>query len=258
MINSNNLEYEIKTDGQFAEVLRYFDKDFITSLIIDGVNNRFRAFTKSAPNAVNSLELKFKDNLINFPQNEQEIMQVRDDTYRMIINILCTSFNLQINNAIEYDPYSVALYMYDFFVSKFSANMVFFFSSYIQREKNAIYDGMNLVEFKKNKDSSSLHAKKMYNDQKIIAIMANIGYVLKNISTFDISLTSIFNSVFAQPEPATFVSNVVLDNGDFFKNYYCCYTQDTNEFNPTFITMVTLQLQNHLINTANKIDIMED
>lgn len=245
-INTNNSDYAIRTDSDFAELLRYFNNDFIKGVVETNIENNFRPFVQTIPNLIKSYELMFKDKLIEFPDKRNEIDDLRRDVYMMVIDTICNKFDLSINSEVDFDPFSLAMYMYDFFISNFTQNIIFFFTNYIIKEKKSIYNDYKLIDFKKNKDSSTLHAKKMYDDPELMAIIPNAGYILNNMRGLDISLSSILTNIFSYPEPATFVSTTIQDKGDFFKNHYCIFCSGDNEHNPPFITLIKLELQKNI------------
>ena len=143
------------------------------------------------------------------------------------------------------DLYSAAFYLYDFFVANFNTNLITFFYNYIVRERAEIYDALNLVEFRKNKDSSTIYGKKIYKDIKIAIINANIDRVIQYICGFDIRLSDIFSIVYAQKDLAYFMSTLVGDAGDFFNKFYVEILNSA--IRPILITNIRLAIQNSAI-----------
>ena len=79
-------------------------------------------------------------------------------------------------------------------------------------------------------------------DPKYIAISANIPKIINHISTFDIRLSNIFQSVYVDYKIVQFLDNAFADNGNFFKDYYCAAVNNI-EIAPVIIINIRLALQ---------------
>jgi hypothetical protein len=123
--------------------------------------------------------------------------------------------------------------------------MVNFFTAFIINNKDTVYGILTPDEIKKNKDSSSAYSKRVYADHKYIAISANIPKIIKYISTFDIQLSNIFQSVYVDLNLVQFLDNAFADKGNFFKDYYCSVI-DNVEISPIIIINIRLALQRHV------------
>ena len=66
--------------------------------------------------------------------------------------------------------------------------------------------------------------------------------VINHISTLDISLLNIFQSVYTSQELISFFDNAVADKGNFFKDYYCSILNQA-EYLHVIITNIRLALQ---------------
>ena len=88
--------YNMVAEGEIAEILSKFNTSYVMDVIDSTIKNRF-AFnpTLNNPNIVNSYELNFKGMLSNFPDDADNIMSIRQETYLTIINKICNSFNMQ-------------------------------------------------------------------------------------------------------------------------------------------------------------------
>lgn len=241
--------YNIISVNQLTEVLSHYDTNFVMSVVDNGIASRYNPnAVLSQPNIVAAWEQNFKQMLSEFaelPDAKARITSVRDETYREIINRICREFNLNFTIDEDVDLYSAAFYLYDFFVANFNTNLITFFYNYIVRERAEIYDALNLVEFRKNKDSSTIYGKKIYKDIKIAIINANIDRVIQYICGFDIRLSDIFSIVYAQKDLAYFMSTLVGDAGDFFNKFYVEILNSA--IRPILITNIRLAIQNSAI-----------
>ena len=86
----------IITENQLSVLLSRFDTDYIFDIIRYNMGNRFNCYVIQMPNIVAAYEQDFK--YLKAEYQEQSMIQmiddVREQTYKGIINLLCTSFNL--------------------------------------------------------------------------------------------------------------------------------------------------------------------
>lgn len=241
MMFGNSTEYNIVGEVECAELLQHFNSDFIFNVIRNSLDNKFK-FNAFLPvtNVVGSFEQNFKVMQNNYPSDRDNIIMVRLSTYNQIIDLLCKDYNLQFNNNEDLEHYSVAYYLYDFLVANYKVYMIYFFASFIHKEKNYIYDSLNLEALKKNKDSSTIYGKKVYKDTKIAVISTNLDYVLNNIRSFDIDLDIILNTV-TNKNVASLLLNYISPINDFYKEFYC--SAINSEFYPELLTNIRLEIQ---------------
>lgn len=251
----NFAAYNIYAEGEISYLLSHFNSEYIFDVINDNIEyNRTKFETGSNPNVVASFEENFKYLIKRFPSDKGNIDNVRIETYREIINLLCNRFNPQFNDTGDIEYYSAAYYLYDFLVANFNNYIVLFYSNFIFNEKNTIYDAMNLDVFKKNKDSSTLYGKKMYNDTKLAVINANLELIINNLKTFDFSFDDILSSIYIYDRTIPqFLSGLVAPYDDFYKNIYCTTISNPDQM-PIFLTGIRLAIQrNYMIdNTINE------
>lgn len=217
---SNFLTYNINTEGEVSRILSHFDSNFILNVIRDNLNQRFRYNPIASPNIVNSFEQNFKLIKDNYQTNHDEIDSVRLNTYKEIIDIICQEYKLQFVDYDNLDYYSAAFYLYDFLVSNFNNYMAFFFANFIYRERNSIYDSLDLNNMKKNKDTSTLYGKKLYKDVKLAIISANIDYIVDNMCSYDIILDSILDYIYPDKNIVAYISSIIVPVEDFYKTNY--------------------------------------
>lgn len=239
----NNDIYLINNEYNVAQLLAHFDSDYVLGAMEEKLETIDYTTSLEEVNIISAYEQNFKLMEEQFPGDSQNIKMVREQVYRQIIDILCDKFNLRFNNTDEYiDLYSAAYYLYDFTVSKRNINMVAFFTAFIINNKDTLYDALNLDSYRKNKDSATIYNKHIYTDHKYSMISANIELVLDYISTFDVSLMNIFQSVYVNKDIIQFLDNTIADNGNFFKDFYYSMVKNPN-LAPRIITDIRLRLQ---------------
>lgn len=247
-MNLNQDLYAISNEYNVAEILSHFDSDVVLDIMEDKIQNMNLAATYIQPNIVDSFENNFKAMQAQFPGDSDNIRSIRARVYMDIIEILCKHFNLQFNTMDDsIDLYTAAYYLYDFLVCNFKTYMENFFTSFIINNKDSLYRALDLDALKKNKDSSMVYNKMVYDDNKFVVICSNLGKVIKYISTMDITLENIFKSTYASLEINMFLCNAFMDLGDFFRTHYCSIVNRI-DIMPIIITDVSLQLNTHIGN----------
>ena len=242
MINSNNSEYSIASDYELSAILSHFSNDYIYNTITQSINNKIRPYSMSMPNIVISYEQYFKNATEVYPGAKDIIWQARNDVYAQIIKLLCNSYQLSFDDKEIHDLYSSAVYLYDFLVSNFQKYLVEFFTNYILKEKNGIYDILNMGALKRNKESSTMYSKKIYKNTRLGIICANLDMVIDNINVFDIGFDTYVNIVYDDNKLiAKHINMVVNPVNDFFKTYIS--SQFATNMRPVLITSIRLRLQ---------------
>lgn len=152
---ANSNMYNICTENEISVILSHFNREYVFNIIRDNITQRFRYSQLRMPNIVASFENYFKQLKTMYTDLDQirEIEDARISTYKEIISILSNEFQFQFNYDEIQDYYSAAFYLYSFLVSDFSSNLVTFFSNFILKERNNIYESFNLNDLKKNKDN---------------------------------------------------------------------------------------------------------
>ena len=242
--------YEVSNEFNVTEMLERFDSNYLFDIINDKLENIDYTAVLPDPNIISSFEENFKAMNDNYPGDSANIKYIRNQVYMDIINILCNRFNLYFNDVDEnIDLYSVAFYLYDFLVCNRNNLMVSFFTSFIINNKESLSRFLNLEDYRKSRDSSSVYGKRMYTDAQYGIISANMGRVLNHIATLDISLLNIFQSIYTHPEVVEFLDNTISDRGNFFKDFYCSILEQP-EILPIIITNIRLSLQRLVGNIA--------
>ena len=153
---------EMGTENELAIVLSHYESDYVYDIVKSQIQSTANSsFIALPPNVVGAWEQNFKAIMDQYgAEGSTKIQEVRQETYREIIDIICESYGLNFTIS-DVDMYSAAYALYDFFVCNFSNHMVDTFSNYIYREKNNLYDAMGLADLKKNKDSGTIYGKKV-------------------------------------------------------------------------------------------------
>lgn len=248
MINSTNADYAVTNNSELAYIFSKFNDDFIYTTVNESLNNKLRSYETSLPNAVISFEQMFKSTLEEYPGAQDPIWKLREDVFDNIIKILCDNYQLIFDDNDQYDKYTSAMYMYSFLVSDFQRNIVQFFVNYIIKEKSSIYEMLSLSESRKNKDSSTVYAKKVFKNPKLGVISANLESVLNSIcSSFDIDFDTYLEIIYQGEEKIIrdHLLAVLKPTNDFFREYIgkCFYSL----FRPILITSIRLALQQYTV-----------
>lgn len=246
--------YNITTENEISVILSHFDSQFILDVIRDNINQKFNIYQMNMPNVVNSFENYFKQLKMTYTNQDHinEIENVRIETYREIIEILAHEYGLEVNYDNIQDYYSIAYYLYEFLVSGFNEALVNFFTNYIMKEKNTLYDLLQLNDLKKNKDTTTIYNKKLYKNIKLAIINANLGYVMESLYGFDIEFSHILNVVYQDKNIVKFIESIVSPKFDFYKLAYVRMLQ--SQVGPILLTNIRIEINKQSINEEmNKI-----
>lgn len=244
--NANLMEYNIITENELAQILSQYDTNYVFSVVDDALKSRFLSvpIVSTRPNAVSAWEQNFKALQAYYgSEGNSQISSVRQDTYMEIIDTICKEFGLEFTTDETVDIYSAALYLYDFLVCRFSENMINFFTNYIYKERNTIFNALDMADLKKNKDSSTIYSKKIYKDNKLAIINANIDTVMNYICTIDIPFDTVIYNVFGMnSDLANYILNIIssIDNDFFIRAYGSLLNTDIRS---EIITAVRIKLK---------------
>lgn len=224
MVNSNS-DYSVVSNSEAASIINRFTPEMIEDIINNAIANKFRNYTNQLVNIVAAIDQNNKVAMISLPDFANEIKQNGDELYLSIISKICSAHNLTFIGDTNSDLYSVAYTMYDFFISQFNLYMYNFFTTYINREKNALYENLELSNRKKE---TPQYSKKIYkNDSPKLAIIhANLEYVIDNIFSYDIDFNTFVDyACIPDRVKGNFLMSNLVDNGNFFKNFVVPYYQ---------------------------------
>ena len=244
---NNKIISNINADKALASVLSNFDSNYITHIVSDSLEMKFRPYSNSLP-GVYSIESTFNNLLNNIeePDARRNILEVRENTYLEIIDIICKYYDIQFNPSEDTDLYSAVYWIYNFFVSDFTNTILNFYINYILKGKDGIYSYLNLEKNKKDKDSTTIYSKKVCGtDEKISIIHANIETVLDAISSFDIGFQNlVLYSIGNNEQLTSFLLSSIVDINDVFKYHFASLLQ--TQYRADIITCVKLGLQQRL------------
>ena len=248
----NSNVYNMIAEGEVAEILSNFSTSYVMDVIDSNIRNRFSYNpTPSNPNIVNSYEMNFKGMLSTFPNDADNIMSIRQETYLTIINKICSSFNIQYIGD-QPDCYVLAYNLYDLFVSGYSRNIINFFARYIYRYRNEIYNNMGLDKYKKSKDSTTNYIRKVFDNSKNIdVIIARIRDVIYYISGFDIDFYTFLTFNYPK-EMCDFLYSNIATMGNIFKDEFCSVIN-----NPAILTEIRIAIQNLIIQDSSNQELVQ-
>lgn len=246
----NTVLDNINADAALTSILDRFSTDSIMDIINYSIENNFRLYNQHLPNLPKALEDQFIELFTTFNDNHNDIAMKRHDIYVSIIEAICNKFNLTFNTYDDTDYYVAASFIYQFFVSDFSSSMITFFSKYIIQERESLYTSFFSTneEYKKSSmDISINYSKKIFTDDKLAYLHANIGEVLNGIKSFDISLFDIINTVYDDKNTVRFINFIITDNSNFFQNVYMNYILNP-KYNSELVMYIKMDLQQRATN----------
>lgn len=257
--NANLQAYNVASETELAEVLSNYSSEFVYSVVDNAMKVRFQEVPLSTvPNVIAAWEANFKAIVSTYgDEAKAEVARVREETYHEIIKTICTEFGLNFTIDDNVDLYSAAYHLYDFFVSRFTDNLIDFFAYYIYKEKAALYDGLGLTELKKNKDTSTIYGKKIYKDTRLAIINANIDLVMTNVCGLDIPFHQIIGVICGNESAMTrYLLTIVSAGPEFFKNAFVSVVE--SDIKPDILTHIRLKLQRVAMEREQIVDVNPD
>lgn len=239
---------EMGTQNELAVVLSHYSSDFVYSIVQNQIDQTISGITttiNTPPNVVSAWEQNFRAIIDTYgAENLAQIQEVRIETYREIIDIICNAFDLNFTQD-DVDLYTAAYSLYEHFVCKLPANIIHFFSRYIYKERVSIYESMGLSDMKKNKDSSTIYGKRMYKDIKLAVINANITKIINNIcSSMEFDFATVVTGSIDDKAMSKYILGIVSDKGNFFQQ---TIIRMVNTNLPEYVTGVRFGLQDFAI-----------
>lgn len=222
MLNSNS-DYSVVSNTEAAGIINRFTPDMIEDIIDNSLVNKFRNYTNQLINIVVVIDQNTKIAMNALPDYSNQIREAAEDNYLHIISKICSAHNLTFTGDKNIDLYSAAYTLYDFLVSSFNLYLYNFFSTYISREADTLYENLDLNARKKE---GTAYSKRIYkaSNPKLAAIHANLDSVIDNICSYDIDFET-FVDIACIPDKVkgNFIISCVKDNRDFFKNFVVSY-----------------------------------
>lgn len=242
--NANSQAYNVMTENELAVVLSHYSSEFVFSIVDEAMKSRFAGVPIVAvPNVVGAWEQNFKAIRSQYgAESNEDVLRVRNETYREIIDTICKEFDLNFTVDDSIDLYSAAYHLYDLFVCNFTDNLTTFFANFIYKERGSLYESLGLSAMKKNKDSSTIYGKKIYKDIKLAVINANIDMVVSNVAEMDIPFYAVISMIYGNnSDMKRYVMSIISANEDFFKSAYIPVLN--SDIRPEVITAIRFKLQ---------------
>nr|DAL38435.1 MAG TPA_asm: hypothetical protein [Caudoviricetes sp.] len=239
----NDKEYEIQANMQVATILSQFDSNYIMDVISDTIDQQFQSFnTITRPNIVQSFEEYFKQLKFQYPTDIENIDDTRYSAYQNIIDIICSKFNLDRFNLETVDNYTLAFFLYDFFVSKFDLYMVNFYARFVVQEKSNIFINLGLQKSSELGDASSNYNRYAFSDdEELAAVVANLPNILSALKSNDISDTDIYRSIYNNPDIVNLFETHIAPSISIFDIYNRILFNQV--LYPSVITQIRLKIQ---------------
>ncbi len=167
---TRNGEYTQKTnDMQISMLLKYYNSDILISQIDQKIANR-NQFDLISPNLIDSFENNFNELRKKYPEDINNITDVRERLYIDIINKIQANCGIiDIVDLGGVNIYDLTSVLYSFFISDYVNNIIKLFANFIFTQRTALYNDLNLDQFKKDKDSFYNTLVIYGNEQKITA-----------------------------------------------------------------------------------------
>lgn len=233
--------YNINLENEVSRLLSHFESDFVLDVVENNMNSRLRFNTIPMVNLCGSFEQTFKTMLANYPASYEQIMIVRSKTYGEIVDGLCRAHNLSFKDPMNTDLYSIAYYLYGFLVSDFQKIMVNYITKLILREKESLLLTIGYDDTKKSRDVNMINGIKVEKDNKIITLSAHLPEIIQIIGNLPITLNDIIVNTYTDPAIIEYMSSVMYDNGNFFKDEYMRQFNNP-EYNTILMSNISLEL----------------
>jgi hypothetical protein len=249
---SNNKAYEVQANNQVASLLAEFDSGYIMGVIEDTLNQVFTHFDIIArPNIVQSFETNFKEMYNIYESDLDNINQCRIETYQTIIDIICKKFELYFRQPENADLYSLAYFLYDFFVSRMNIYMVEFYVKHILAEKENIIHFLNMEELMKSKDPNFIYNQRIYRNDTLATIATNLPLVLRTLaSNTQVTDHQIYMYTYGQqPNIVQMIEDSVSSTIPIFSRYNSILFNDSL-YGP-IITYIRIKMQQTMGDTTN-------
>lgn len=252
---NNSFAGSIDTDMAIGSILSNFETAWVMNTVHDSLQMRFRPFAQPMPNYVDILERQFNTIIMAGPDYVEKIQETRNETYKEIIQAICGYYNLVFTKPFEevnpVELYGITHSLYDIFVSRFTDYMIEFYIKYIINNMDSIYAYLVADEnIKKPKEKDTM--AKSYIDPKFQLIHANLNKIIINMTTYDVPIESLL-VYFVDQNTAHTLSQLLVDTGDLYKNYYAIYLQD-QRYMAQLLTRIKLELQSRTQESFNVMD----
>lgn len=252
----NNQAYNIRAEGQLASILSSFDTDYVIGIMEDILANQLNDFNPvPKANIINSFEDNFKAILNDYPEDKPNILDIRESTYSLILSKIAKAFNFEFRDTDQMDLYSIAKLLYDFFVSNYNGYLINFMADYIIREQDTLYKVLNMEQFKKDKDVTTIYNKKLFDSVQMAIISSHLDYVVKYMMDMDFTMEQVLTVTYRNnPYHIAAFMQYVFPKMDFYKDYYCRLISIPNIY-PIIVTYLKIDLQRRCLPTDTRINL---
>lgn len=249
MINNNQAVMGISTDYGIATILGNFSDDFVEDTIKESITYRFRPYGLRSPNypeILNTQLLNVKNHSVGY---EDQIEDKRVEVMGNIIDTINEYYGLyRIEDIPDEQIYSLALVMYQIFVSEFTERMLNFYTQYIINNIGSIISALTPEQ----KATKTSYAKKLYNSQNLIIIYDNMNYVVDLLASLDVPLDQLVTYL-SDPQTANFITSYIGQVKDTYKFCFANYIIDPST-RPDIITAIRFKFVNLTIENNELLD----
>lgn len=211
----------IVAENDLSSILSKFDSEYIMDIITCALNSQSAITNTKKPNGIYSLDMKYTQEVLENEDNKILIQQLKEHRimlYMEIIDYICNCFDINIDrsNITEQNVYYIAYHIYDIFINYYY-NTVQFLVGYILKYRTELYDVLQLQDYKKNKDTSTIYNKKVYKNSKIAIIVSNLEKVIECIASYNISFAYFIKYIYSQQAVQDSILEVIPENADLFR-----------------------------------------
>lgn len=235
-----NSDYTVVSNNEAASIICRFTPTMIEDIVSEALRDNFKNYSLTSYNLIESLESNYRVAASGLQEYSKEILMDRHDNYIRIINMVCNAYGLSYTYDENQDIYSVATNIYNLLISQFNVYIIAFFVNYINKNKDMIYENLDLESKKKDISPYSKKIFKMDTSNRLATIHANLEFVLENILSYDIDFGQyLFFACSPDIIKAQYLQSILVDTGDFMKRIIAPYFNN----NPILITQIKFALQ---------------
>lgn len=221
--NLNMGKASIETNRELSAILSNFSDDYIEAVFQEAITYKFRPFNMGPPNYPYLFESQFQSILSHYQgRNPDPIHQRREETYLMIINLICNNYQLQRTADINYEHLWPLCYkMYEIFISNFTEILIGFFTNYIFSHQDMIIGSMT----DEQRVIKSNYGKAIYTEQNKIIMYENMDYALEAVASMDINFEQLIHHITDQ-DIANMICMYIADTADIYRNHFASYIRN--------------------------------
>lgn len=246
IVRGEQKAYYQQAEGELSVILSNFDTNYIYGTVEDLIDERNNEFVlEPKANYVSSLESVFKDMMATYSSDKENIMFVRQQTYREIIRIISLKTGIRVfYDEDNTDIFALSKYLYDLTISEYDLSVFNFLFNYIMTQKDYIYNALDMEKLKKNKDITTLYNRQLYMFPKLAIVNANLDQCVKMISNMEFSVEQFLGFVYynRQHTAMNFLINHIDSSADLYNILVKPLCDNPYTYAP-MITSVKLEIQ---------------